>query len=104
MLNQKKFECSHLVGHTNIYMGEKNKKQGCLWKSDPEQKLQTMIYKDNRGFVIRSRFKENLEVEWASLYHINREENGPVGNLESLMIDRRVETDRKKVEPAVSFF
>ena len=26
-------------------------------------KLQTMIYKDNRGFVIRSRFKENQEVE-----------------------------------------
>ena len=65
-------------------------------------KLQAMMYKDTMGFIVRSRFAENQEVEKASLYHTNREKkNAQGGNLESLMINGRVETDRKKIEPEV---
>ena len=35
-------------------------------------RLQNLMYQDNLGFVIRSRFKENSEVEKASLFHSNR--------------------------------
>ena len=68
-------------------------------------KLQTMMYRDNMGFLVRSRFKENQEVEKASLYHINREKkNAQGGNLEELVINGGVETDRVKVEKEVTNF
>ena len=68
-------------------------------------RLQTMMYRDNMGFLVRSRFKENQEVERASLYHINREKkNAQGGNLEQLVINGKVETDRDKVEKEVTSF
>ena len=68
-------------------------------------RLQEMMYRDNMGFVIRSRFKENHEVERASLYHINREKkHAKVGNLSKLMINGKVETDRAKIEKEVLGF
>ena len=82
-------------------MAEKNWNEVAMVRG----KLQTIMFKDNMGFVVRSRFKENQEVERASLYHINREKkNAQGGNLESLMIGGKVETARKKVEPEVINF
>ena len=69
-------------------------------------RLQEMLNLDNLGFVVRSRFKENEEVERASLYHINREKkNSKVGNVEELFIDGKISKDKKKNEAAVvSYF
>ena len=68
-------------------------------------RLQSMMYEDNMGFIIRSRFKENSEVEKASLFHSNREKKfAQVGNLEKLFINGKVETDKKNVEKVVTQF
>ena len=68
-------------------------------------KLENMMYRDNMGFVIRSRFKENQEVEKASLYHLNREKKlAQGGNLEKLVIDGSLEIDRNKIENEVTGF
>ena len=64
-----------------------------------------MINLDNMGFKIRSRYKENLELEKASLFHINREKkNAQSGNLDKLFIDGKVVTDRDKIEAKVTSF
>ena len=68
-------------------------------------RLQSMMYLDNMGFMVRSRFKENQEVERASLYHINREKkNAQSGNLDKLFINGKIETKRDKVEIEVTNF
>ena len=68
-------------------------------------RLQSMMYFDNMGFMVRSRFKENHEVERASLYHINREKkNAQSGNLDKLFINGKIETSRDKVEDNVTNF
>ena len=68
-------------------------------------KLKQLMYRDNMGFVVRSRFKENQEIERASLYHINREKkNAQAGNLSKLMINGEVEIRRNKIEKEVLGF
>ena len=37
------------------------------------RQIKTMLEKESMGFVVRSRFNENLESEKASLFHLNRE-------------------------------
>ena len=37
------------------------------------KKIKSMLEKESMGFVIRSRFQENLESEKSSLFHLNRE-------------------------------
>ena len=54
------------------------------------------------GFKIRSKHKEDLEMEKASLYHINREiKKGKENNAETLMIGEKVETDPRKCKEEV---
>ena len=36
-------------------------------------RLTEFMRKENLGFVVRSRYKENLESEKASMFHVNRE-------------------------------
>ena len=68
-------------------------------------KLQSMMFSDNMGFMVRSRFKENQEVERSSLYHMNREKkNAQGGNLEKLVIAGKIESDRDKIEEEVTSF
>ena len=68
-------------------------------------KLQTMMFRDNMGFMVRSRFKENQEVERSSLYHMNREKkNAQGGNLEKLVIDGKIESNKDKIEVEVTSF
>ena len=37
------------------------------------KEIKTMLERESMGFVVRSRYKENLESEKASLYYLNRE-------------------------------
>ena len=68
-------------------------------------RLQESFNLDNMGFKIRSRYKENLELEKASWFHINREKkNAQSGNLDKLFIDGKVVTDRDKIEAKVTSF
>ena len=38
-----------------------------------KEKLKKLLWKESMGFVIRSRYKENLEAEKLSLFYMNRE-------------------------------
>ena len=54
------------------------------------------------GFVVRSRYKENIESEKASLFHLNKEnKNFEKNSLESLKINGQVESDKSKIEAEV---
>ena len=51
------------------------------------------------GFIVRSRYKENLESEKASLFHLNREnKNFNKNTLDSLKINGQVTSDKTKKE------
>ena len=66
------------------------------------KEIKTMLEKDSMGFVVRSRYKENIESEKASLFHLNREnKNFKKGSLESLKIDGEVTKDTNKIEAKV---
>ena len=68
-------------------------------------KLQDMLREDHMGFVIRSRFQENIEAEKASIYHMNREKkNAKAGNLEQLMIGGVMVEDKQRIENHVTRF
>ena len=69
-------------------------------------RLKEMMMRDNMGFVIRSREKENAECEMASLYHLNREtKKGQSNNMAKLKIDGvEVENRAQVEEEAVQFF
>ena len=54
------------------------------------------------GFIVRSRFKENIETEQASLFHANRENKNFVkNNLHELKIGDQVISDKAKIESEV---
>ena len=54
------------------------------------------------GFVVRSRFKENIETEQASFFHANRENKNFVrNNHNELKIDGAIIDDKEKIEAEV---
>ena len=69
-------------------------------------RLKDMMMRDNMGFVVRSREKENAECEMASLYHLNREtKKGKSNNMTKLKIDgSEVENKTQIEEEALQFF
>ena len=70
-----------------------------------KQKINKILMAESMGFVVRSRFQENAEMERASLYHVNREKKrGKGSNLEKLMINNSEEDNRDKIEEAVLQF
>ena len=71
-----------------------------------KNKLSKLLYEDNFGHIIRSRFKNNALEERASLYHANQEmKNGKKNSLTELKIDGKVEKDAKVIEEnVVEFF
>ena len=74
------------------------------WKevSRVRKQLKTMLEKESMGFVVRSRHRESIESEKASLYHLNREnKNYKKNSLESLKINGQVEHDKEKIEAEV---
>ena len=54
------------------------------------------------GFVVRSRFKENIETEQASLFHANREnKNFGKNNHSELKIDGKISDNKQEIESEV---
>ena len=66
------------------------------------KQLRTLLQKESMGFTVRSRYKENLESESASLFHLNREnKNFKRSSLQNLKIGDNVTSDRKTIETEV---
>ena len=66
------------------------------------KKLKKMLEKESMGFIVRSRYKENIESEKASLFFLNREnKNFKKNTLQSLKINGQVTSDKTKIETEV---
>ena len=66
------------------------------------KQIRSLLEKESMGFVVRSRYKENIESEKASLFHLNKEnKNFKKNSLESLKINGQVESDKSKIEAEV---
>ena len=66
------------------------------------KKIKSMLEKESMGFVIRSRFQENLESEKSSLFHLNREnKNFHKSSMKSLKINNQVTSDKTKIEEEI---
>ena len=66
------------------------------------KQLRGLLEKESMGFVVCSRFKENLESETASLFYLNKE-NKIFGrsSLQNLKIGDNVTSDKKIIESEV---
>ena len=70
-----------------------------------KHKIQGIYESDMEGVKIRSRYKENLEKEQGSLFHLARErKNGKLNNLEKILINNTVVTDEKTIEKHDVYF
>ena len=68
-------------------------------------KLMDMLQEDAFGYVVRSRFKNNVSEEAASLFHANREMvNAKSNSLSSLKINNKVESNQEVIEEEVTNF
>ena len=68
-------------------------------------KLMDMLQEDALGYVVRSRFKNNVSEEVASLFHANRElVNAKSNSLSSLKINDNVESNQVVIEEEVTNF
>ena len=69
------------------------------------KEIKTMLEKESMGFVVRSRYKESIESEKASVFHLNTEnKNYKKNSLESLKINGEVINDESKIEAEVLKF
>ena len=67
--------------------------------------LNDMLQEDAFGYVVRSRFKNNVPEEAASLFHANREvKNAKNNNINSLKINDNVVTNQEVIEEEVTTF
>ena len=65
-------------------------------------RLRDMMREECLGYKIRSRLKENLETEKASLFHVNREKKkSKQRGISSLMVGGVEVTDREDIEEEV---
>ena len=68
-------------------------------------RLTEIMRKENLGFIVRSRYKENLESEKGSLFHVNREKKkGSQRNLNKLVIGGQVVEDKNSIEDELGGF
>ena len=68
-------------------------------------KLMDMLQEDAFGYVVRSRFKNNVSEETASLFHANKEMiNAKNNSLNSLKINANVESNQEVIEEEVTNF
>ena len=66
------------------------------------KKIKKMLEKESMGFVVRSRFQENLESEKSSLFYLNREnKNHQKSTLSSMKINNQISSDKTKIEEEV---
>ena len=67
--------------------------------------LKDMLQEDAFGYVVRSRFKNNVSEEAASLFHANREvKNAKNNNIDSLKINDDVISNQEVIEEEVTGF
>ena len=55
------------------YLGLVTRKGNWKEVARVRKEIKTMLEKESMGFVVRSRYKENIESEKASLFNLNRE-------------------------------
>ena len=66
------------------------------------KQLSTILEKESMGFVVRSRYKEHMESERASLFYLNRENKNFMKNsLASLKVNDEVTNDKNIIEAEV---
>ena len=67
--------------------------------------LMDMMQEDAYGYVVRSRFQNNVSEEAASLFHANREiKNASKNNIKSLKIENIVTEDKATIEEEITKF
>ena len=69
-----------------------------------KSELKTMLRSDLRGFVIRSRFKENAEMEKASLFHACKEMKNGSCNISALKVNNNIVHDQDEIEDEIMGF
>ena len=87
--------------YLKIVLGDKN------WGEVARVKtmLKDMLQEDAFGYVVRSRFKNNISEEAASLFHANKEvKNAKNNNINSLKINDNVITNQEVIEEEVNKF
>ena len=66
------------------------------------QQIKEMLQLETMGFIVRSRFKENVETEQASLFHANREnKNFAKNNHSELKIGDKISDNKEEIEAEV---
>ena len=87
--------------YLKVVMGDKN------WGEVARVKtiLKDMLQEDAFGYIVRSRFKNNISEEAASLFHANREvKNAKNNNINSLKINDDVVSNQEVIEEEVTNF
>ena len=84
------------------YLGKVIRKGNWKEVARVRKQIQSILDKESLGFVVRSRYKENIESEKASLFFLNREnKNHKKNTLESLKIGDQETSDKDKIEAEV---
>jgi hypothetical protein len=101
----RKFQRNHTKKFLLSYLKLVLAKQNWDEVARVKEKLDTMIKSDAMGFVVRSRYKQNVEGEKASLYHAAREAKNGKNKVSSLKIDGNVVKEKGTIETKVlSYF
>ena len=58
-----------------------------------KEKLRLMLQEDATGFIVRSRYNQNLEEEQASLFHASKEVSNRKNNITKLKVSDQIVTD-----------
>ena len=90
----------YLLSYLKAALGRKDWDEVARVRED----LDIMMLADAMGVVVRSRFKQNVEFEKASLFHAAKEAKNDKNNLGKLKIGGVIVTDKKKIEEEVVKF
>ena len=67
------------------------------------QEIKEILQHETKGSLVRSRFKENSESEFASLFHVNREKkNAAKNNLDSLKVGDEIIDNKDIIEENIT--
>ena len=67
------------------------------------EQLDILIKEDAWGFVVRSRFQQNVEAERASLFHARKELKNAKNSLSSLRVQDRITTNQGEIDTVHSW-
>ena len=89
------------LAYLKLVLGDKNWTEVAKVKS----MLMDMIQEDAYGYVVRSRCRNNVSEETASLFHANKEiKNAEKNNLKSLKLGNAVSKDKATIEEEITKF